>query len=241
MKKGELLYEGKAKKIYQIPGVEDRVWVEYKDSLTAFNAQKKGNFENKGQVNREISSLIFRYLQSKGISSHWVSDVNDHEMIVEKLKIIPLEVVVRNTLAGSTAKKMGIEEGRKLPRALVEFYFKDDNLADPFMSDDQILILQIASEEDLRSLKAAALKINQELVAMWGQAGLDLIDFKVEFGKNSKGQILLADEISPDCSRLWDLKTGEKMDKDRFRRDLGQVKESYQEVLKRLREVVHVK
>jgi phosphoribosylaminoimidazole-succinocarboxamide synthase len=239
MQKGELLYEGKAKKIFSILGRRDLVWVAYKNSLTAFNALKKGEFETKGKVNKEISSLIFAYLKTRNIPSHWVSDVSDTEMIVKKLSIIPLEVVVRNILAGSTAKKLGIEEGKVLKAPLVEFYFKDDALQDPFMSDDQILMMEIATPQELKTLKEAALKLNQELKQMWLKANLTLVDFKVEFGKTEAGEILLADEISPDCSRLWDLKTKEKMDKDRFRRDLGNVKETYEEVLKRLKEFLH--
>jgi phosphoribosylaminoimidazole-succinocarboxamide synthase len=238
MEKGPLLYEGKAKKIFSVLGREDLVWVSYKDSLTAFNALKKGDFENKGSINREISSLIFAHLKNKGIPSHFVADVSSTEMIVQKLAIIPLEVVVRNILAGSTAKKLGIEEGKKLKEPLVEFYYKDDSLQDPFLSDDQILMMEISTASELKSLKIAALALNTELKLMWEKAGLALVDFKVEFGKNTKGEICLADEISPDCSRLWDLKTGEKMDKDRFRRDLGQVKESYEEVLARLKGVL---
>jgi len=236
--KSELLYEGKAKRIYSIPGEPNKVRVEYKNSLTAFNALKKGEFEQKGEINREITSLIFQYLKKHGVASHWVSDLGPVEMIVQKVNIIPLEVVVRNILAGSTAKKLGIEEGKKLQKPLVEFYYKDDALADPFLSDDQALMLEVATEQELKELKAKALKINELMRDLFHRAGIELVDFKIEFGKDLKNEILLADEISPDCCRLWDLKTQEKLDKDRFRRDLGQIKESYQEVLKRLKEVV---
>ncbi len=237
--KAQLLYEGKAKKIFAIEGQADQVLVEYKNSLTAFNALKKGEFEKKGEINREISSLIFQYLKKNGVASHWISDEGSMSMIVQKLQIIPLEVVVRNVLAGSTAKKLGIEEGKKLRTPLVEFYFKDDALGDPFLSDDQAMMLEIATENDLQELKKNALEINRIMLSLWKKAGIELIDFKVEFGKNTKGKILLADEISPDCCRLWDLKTQEKLDKDRFRRDLGQIKESYEQVLNRLKEVIH--
>ncbi|MGZ5278987.1 MAG: phosphoribosylaminoimidazolesuccinocarboxamide synthase [Pseudobdellovibrionaceae bacterium] len=236
--KSELLYEGKAKKIYSIPGEPNKVRVEYKNSLTAFNALKKGEFEQKGEINREITSLIFQYLKKNGVASHWVSDLGPVEMIVQKVNIIPLEVVVRNILAGSTAKKLGIEEGKKLHKPLVEFYYKDDALADPFLSDDQALMLELATEQELKELKSKALRINELMKDLFRQAGIELVDFKIEFGKDLKNEILLADEISPDCCRLWDLKTHEKLDKDRFRRDLGQIKESYQEVLKRLKEVI---
>ena len=237
MTKGEMLYEGKAKKIFSIPGEPNKVRVEYKNSLTAFNALKKGEFEQKGEINREITSLIFQYLKKNGVASHWVSDLSPTEMIVQKVNIIPLEVVVRNILAGSTAKKLGIEEGKKLHKPGVEFYYKDDALGDPFLSDDQALMLELATEQELKELKSKALKINELMRDLFHQAGIELVDFKIEFGKDLKNEILLADEISPDCCRLWDLKTQEKLDKDRFRRDLGQIKESYQEVLKRLKEV----
>jgi phosphoribosylaminoimidazole-succinocarboxamide synthase len=237
--KSELLYEGKAKRIYSIPGEPNKVRVEYKNSLTAFNALKKGEFDQKGEINREITSLIFRYLKKNGVASHWVSDIGPVEMIVQKVNIIPLEVVVRNILAGSTAKKLGIEEGKKLQKPLVEFYFKNDSLGDPFLSDDQALMMEVATEQELKELKSKALKVNELMKDLFQQAGIELVDFKIEFGKDLKNEILLADEISPDCCRLWDLKTQEKLDKDRFRRDLGNIKESYQEVLKRLKEVTN--
>jgi phosphoribosylaminoimidazole-succinocarboxamide synthase len=235
--KGELLYEGKAKKIFSIPTKPHEVWVEFKNSLTAFNALKKGEFEGKGQINCEIATLIFQHLKKNGIPSHWVENPSPFEMIVEKVNIIPLEVVVRNILAGSTAKKLGIPEGKRLKKPLVEFYFKEDALGDPFLSDDQILMMEICSEQELKELKEKARAVNTVLRDLFKEAGIELVDFKIEFGKDLKGQILLADEISPDCCRLWDLKTQEKLDKDRFRRDLGQVKEKYEEVLKRLKEV----
>ena len=232
---GKLLYEGKAKKIYA--GEKPHILqVEFKNSLTAFNALKKGSFDNKGKVNRDIASLLFRQLQKAGVESHWISDKGEIEMIVHEVKIIPLEVVVRNTLAGSTAKKLGIEEGKVLAKPLVEFYYKDDQLADPFVSDDQALMMGFVNESDLAELKRLALKINENLKRIFSEIGIDLIDFKVEFGRDHQGRILLADEITPDCCRLWDKKTQEKLDKDRFRRDLGNVKESYEEVLKRLQE-----
>jgi phosphoribosylaminoimidazole-succinocarboxamide synthase len=237
--KSELLYEGKAKRIYSIPGEPNKVRVEYKNSLTAFNALKKGEFDQKGEINREITSLIFQYLKKNGVASHWVSDLGPVEMIVQKVNIIPLEVVVRNILAGSTAKKLGIEEGKKLHKPLVEFYFKNDALGDPFLSDDQALMMEVATEQELKELKSKALKVNELMKDLFHQAGIELVDFKIEFGKDLKNEILLADEISPDCCRLWDLKTQEKLDKDRFRRDLGNIKESYQEVLKRLKEVTN--
>lgn len=236
MSPSELLYEGKAKKIFRLPAEPDCVLMEFKDSLTAFNALKKGSFDRKGPINRDIASLIFAHLKSRGIDSHWVRDEGERGMVARKVEIIPLEVVIRNTLAGSTAKKFGIEEGRVLPKPLVEFYFKNDELQDPFISDDQIEILDIAKAADLKILKEKALRVNEALKELFGQTGIRLVDFKIEFGKDAKGEILLADEITPDCCRLWDEKTGEKLDKDRFRRDLGNIKESYEDVLKRLRQ-----
>lgn len=233
----DLLYEGKAKKVYSTEKPEVLL-LEFKDSLTAFNAQKKGSFEGKGVLNKEIASLIFEKLKKAGIDSHFISNPSPNEMEVVKVSIIPLEVVVRNILAGSTAKKMGIEEGRVLSRPLVEFYFKDDALGDPFISDDQALLFEIATESELKELKHKALKVNEVLQETFKKIGIKLVDFKIEFGKNSKGEVLLADEITPDCCRLWDEKTGEKLDKDRFRRDLGNVEESYRQVLVRLKEAL---
>lgn len=233
--KGELLYEGKAKKMFAVEGRPEEVWVEYKDSLTAFNALKKSSFSGKGAINARITSLLYQRLQKQGIKTHWLEDINEHEMVCEKVKVIPLEVVTRNRLAGSTAKKFGIEEGTALREPLVEFYYKDDALNDPFISDDQALMMKtVETREDLEFLKSEAKRINEILRAEFLRAGLELIDFKLEFGRTGAGKIILADEVSPDTCRLWDVKSGEKFDKDRFRRDLGRVEESYQEVLQRL-------
>ncbi len=237
MSPSDLLYEGKAKKIFRLPREPEHVLMEFKDSLTAFNALKKGSFDQKGPLNRDIASLIFSYLKDLGIDSHWVRDEGERGMVTKKVEIIPLEVVVRNVLAGSTAKKMGKEEGTPLPRPLVEFYFKDDVLQDPFLSDDQVEIFGIATAKEIAELKARALHINQGLVELFSAAGIRLVDFKIEFGKDAQGRILLADEITPDCCRLWDQVTNEKMDKDRFRRDLGSIKEKYEEVLSRLKKI----
>lgn len=233
----ELLYEGKAKKIFKVSDNPQHVLMEFKDSLTAFNALKKGSFDNKGPVNRDIASLIFAYLRRFGVESHWVRDEGPRSMVTQRLEIIPLEVVVRNVLAGSTAKKLGIEEGRVLPRPLVEFYYKNDALQDPFVSDDQIELMGIAAPADLVELKAQALRVNHALKELFAEAQIRLIDFKIEFGKDAQGKIMLADEITPDCCRLWDTQTNEKLDKDRFRRDLGEVKEKYEDVLNRLTKI----
>ena len=233
--RGKMIYEGKAKRLYEIEGRPEWVLQEFKDSLTAFNAQKKGEFNHKGQINRDITSLVFRFLKSKGIASHRVADTGATEMVTEKLHMLKVEVVVRNVLAGSTAKKFGIEEGTPLSQPLTEFYYKDDALGDPFISDEQALMLKIVPEQaELDILKALARKINSALLEFFSAVGLTMIDFKIEFGKNANGETVLADEITPDCCRLWDTATGEKLDKDRFRRDLGNVKESYEEVFARL-------
>jgi phosphoribosylaminoimidazole-succinocarboxamide synthase len=228
-----LLYEGKAKKVFKTPDPQV-LRIEFKDSLTAFNAQKKGSFAGKGALNRDIASFLFQNLNKQGIPSHWLSDLQANEMNVRSVQIIPLEVVVRNRLAGSTAKKLGLEEGTSIEQALVEFYYKKDELNDPFVSDDQVLMMKIAKPSEIQSLKQKALQVNQVLVPLFHKVGLELIDFKLEFGKANDGQILLADEITPDCCRLWEIGTGKKFDKDLFRRDLGGIEEAYAEVLRRL-------
>lgn len=235
--KGELVYEGKAKKIFNVIGFSDLVWMEFKDSLTAFNAQKKGSFPDKGLVNKKIACLIFEELEKHGVPHHLKEDINEYEVVCESLKIIPLEVVVRNILAGSTAQKFNIKDGTPLVKPLVEFFYKDDELGDPFINDEQALMMKaVADQSELDNLKVFALKINHILLQMFNEIGIQLVDFKLEFGKNKDGQILLGDEITPDSCRLWDKVTGEKLDKDRFRKDLGQVAESYHEVLRRLQQ-----
>ncbi|MCJ8277640.1 MAG: phosphoribosylaminoimidazolesuccinocarboxamide synthase [Bdellovibrionales bacterium] len=233
--KADLLYEGKAKKIFAINGEEDLIWQDFKDSFTAFNGEKKATMEGKGKINRQIASLIFQKLADQGIASHWVADMDAISMVTRKLEMIDLEVVVRNRLAGSTAKKFGIEEGADLKEPLVEFYYKKDELGDPFISDEQALMLNVVrSATDLDQLKKMALMVNRVIKDMFDQANISLVDFKLEFGYDKKGEIMLGDEISPDSCRLWDKDTQEKMDKDRFRRDLGNVLENYQEVLNRI-------
>ncbi len=233
--RGDKFYEGKAKILYSVVGDSNVVWVEYKDSLTAFNAQKVSNFAGKGELNAKITSSLYRQLGRQGIETHWLEDVDARNMICRRVKIIPLEVVVRNRLAGSTAKRLGFEEGHKIDSPLVEFYYKDDVLADPFISDDQALLLGAVKDQSaLVLLKKKALEVDRVLTEIFIRAGLELIDFKLEFGITSEGDMILADEISPDTCRLWDLKTGEKLDKDRFRRDLGGVAEAYQEVWNRI-------
>lgn len=234
-KKTDLLYEGKAKKVFAVQGHPDLLILEYKNSLTAFNAQKKGSFDDKGRINRTISDLIFQYLEKQGIATHRVEIMDDTHVVCKKLQMIMLEVVVRNRIAGSLAKKFGRPEGEKLPEPLVEFYYKSDELGDPFVSDDQALMLRtVQNRSELEELKKVGLQINHHLLQYFGKAKMDLIDFKIELGRDGNSALVLGDEISPDCCRLWDQATGEKMDKDRFRRDLGNVAESYNEVLARL-------
>lgn len=229
----ELLYEGKAKKLYRTDD-ENVVLVEYKDSATAFNGEKKANISGKGRLNNEITSLLFLKLHEKGIETHFIEQLSATEQLVKKVDIIPLEVVTRNIAAGSLAKRLGMEEGQQLSRPLVEFYYKDDALGDPLVNVDHILELKVASLEELEILKEKALKINEILVEFFGELGIRLIDFKLEFGKDHTGKIMLADEISPDTCRLWDEKTNEKLDKDVFRRDLGNLTEAYENILARL-------
>lgn len=233
--KGELLYEGKAKKIFSVKGESDLIWQDFKDSFTAFNGEKKETMEGKGKINRQIASIVFQKLANQGIPSHWVADDGEISMVTKKLTMIDLEVVVRNRLAGSTAKKFAIKEGTDLDEPLTEFYYKKDELNDPFISDDQAMMLKVVKQRsDLDQLKKIALMVNSVLVKLFSDANISLVDFKIEFGYDNQGEILLGDEISPDSCRLWDKDTQEKMDKDRFRRELGQVLENYQEVLNRI-------
>jgi len=229
-----LLYEGKAKKVFATsdPGV---VRVLYKDDATAFNGEKRGTIVGKGAINNQMSNLLFRYLEEHGVPTHFVEEVSERETLVRKVEIIPLEVVVRNLAAGSFSKRFGIEEGTVLERPLVEFYYKNDALGDPLVTDDHALILHLATEKDLAELRRLALAVNHLLVQRFREAGLILVDFKLEFGRLPSGELVLADEISPDTCRLWDERTREKLDKDRFRRDLGGVEEAYQEVWARLK------
>jgi phosphoribosylaminoimidazole-succinocarboxamide synthase len=237
-----LLYEGKAKQVFSVSGEPDLVRMEFKDSLTAFNAQKKGDFPAKGMINCQIATLIFQKLIRHGIESHFVRSEGDRAMIVKQLIMLPLEVVVRNRVAGSLAERLGIAEGKPVRAPIVEFYYKNDALADPLVTAEQVESLGLLphlsisqTHEVLLSLQAFAKKLNQALIKIWQQVGLELVDFKFEVGTDKDGRLLLADEITPDSCRLWDLKTQEKFDKDRFRRDLGGVAEAYHEVLRRLK------
>ncbi|OZI11010.1 phosphoribosylaminoimidazolesuccinocarboxamide synthase [Bacillaceae bacterium SAS-127] len=233
MEKGSMLYEGKAKRIYATKN-EDIVLIEYKDSATAFNGEKKAEISGKGRLNNEISSLIFLKLKELGIPSHFIEQLSEHEQLVKHVQIIPLEVVVRNKAAGSLAKRLGFEEGTPFAKPLVEFYYKKDELGDPLLTDDHIQLLQVATEAEVAVMKEQALKINEALIPLFAEMDIELIDFKVEFGKDQDGQIMLADEISPDTCRLWEKNTNRKLDKDVFRRDLGNLIEAYTEVFERL-------
>lgn len=226
------LYEGKAKQVFATEN-PDELLVYFKDDATAFNGEKKGTIVNKGVLNNKISSFFFEMLGQAGISHHFIKQVSDREMLVKKLTILPLEVVVRNIAAGSLAKRIGWEEGRKMPSPVVELYYKDDALGDPLINDSHIAAMGLATPEQVQNLKDSALKINEILTAYLKTKNIELIDFKLEFGTH-KGQVLLGDEISPDTCRLWDTVTSQKLDKDRFRRDLGNVEDAYKEVLKRL-------
>lgn len=232
---GDLIYEGKAKKIFSINNRTDLLWQEFKNSLTAFNGVKKGDFDVKGQLNRDISAAVFRYLKNHGIRSHYVETLDSNVMITQKLKMIPLEVVVRNKAAGSLQKKFDLPEGGDVNPPLVEFYFKKDELNDPFMSDDQVLMLRLLNQEQIAKVKNVALEINKFLKKFFDGIQIDLIDFKMEFGFNEQNEFILGDEISPDSCRLWDKNSKEKLDKDRFRFDLGDVKTGYNEIFTRIK------
>ncbi len=233
MQKLEQLYEGKAKKVFKTDDPKLYI-VSYKDDATAFNGEKKGTIASKGIVNNTMSAIIFEMLESKGIPTHLVKLLNDRETLVKAVKIVPLEVIVRNVAAGSFSKRYGVEEGRPLSKPCLEFSYKNDDLGDPLINDDHIVALNLATEEDLAIIRDYALRINEALKEFFLEIGLKLIDYKIEFGI-CDGKIILADEISPDTCRLWDVKTNKKMDKDRFRRDLGDVEETYQEVLDRVK------
>jgi len=234
MNKKELLYEGKAKRLFTTDD-PNLLIAEFKDDLTAFNGEKHAQEAGKGALNNKISTELFKLLENAGIPTHFVDRPDDNHMLVKKVDIILIEVVVRNIATGSLSKRLGIEDGTQLPFTLVEFYYKRDDLGDPIINDEHCLILDLVkSEADLEELKRLGREINTILKAFFAKKGLNLVDFKVEFGYDSEGKILLADEISPDSCRFWDMETNEKLDKDRFRQGLGNVKVAYEEVLKRI-------
>ena len=230
--KKEQLYEGKAKKVFATND-PDMVIVDYKDDATAFNGEKKGTISGKGVINNKMTNYMFKMLEKEGIPTHLVEEISDRETIVKKVSIVPLEVIVRNVAAGSFSKRMGVEEGKALLTPILEFSYKNDDLGDPFINDYYALALGLATKEEIAKITDYALRINQFMVNFFKKLNIDLIDFKIEFGR-FHDDIILADEISPDTCRFWDSTTHEKLDKDRFRRDMGGVEEAYQEIMKRL-------
>ncbi|UOE94478.1 MULTISPECIES: phosphoribosylaminoimidazolesuccinocarboxamide synthase [Bacillaceae] len=233
MEKKELLYEGKAKRIYATED-EQVLWVQYKDEATAFNGEKKDTIEGKARLNNEITSIIFQTLTKMGIANHFVERLSPTEQLVKKVTIVPLEVVVRNIIAGSLSKRLGMEEGTQLDQPIVEFYYKDDDLGDPIVTEDHIQILNIATPQQLEEMRQMGLEVNKALQQLFANINVRLVDFKLEFGVTEEGVLLLADEISPDTCRLWDKDTNQKFDKDVYRRNLGNLQDGYQEILNRL-------
>ena len=233
MQKLEQIYEGKAKKVYKTDDPELYI-VDYKDDATAFNGLKKGTIAGKGIINNQMSNRLMQMIEQKGVPTHFVRELSERETLVKKVSIVPLEVIVRNIAAGSFSKRYGVEEGMVFEEPVIEFSYKNDALGDPLLNTGHALALKVATRAEIDTIKSYALKVNSILKAFWAECGVTLVDFKLEFGKTTDGSIILADEISPDTCRLWDSATGEKLDKDRFRRDLGGVEEAYAEIMKRL-------
>ena len=233
MEKREQLYEGKAKKLFATDDPE-KVVVSYKDDATAFNGEKKGTIAGKGVINNKMTNHLMQRLEQAGVPTHYVEQLSDTDTVVKKVSIVPLEVIIRNISAGSFAKRYGVEEGIVFDAPTVEFSYKNDDLGDPLLNDTHALALKLATKEEIQQIKDYAFRVNELLKGFMKEIGIDLVDFKLEFGRLSDGTIVLADEISPDTCRLWDEKTHEKLDKDRFRRDLGGVEDAYQEVMRRL-------
>ena len=233
MEKREELYEGKAKKVYRTDE-PDKLIVSYKDDATAFNGLKKGTILGKGAINNRVTNHLMQKLEARGIPTHFVKQLSDTDTVVKKVTIVPLEVIIRNISAGSFAKRYGVEEGIVFDRPTIEFSYKNDDLGDPLINSYHALALKLATEEEIETIKKYAFAVNDCLKEFMKEIGIDLVDFKLEFGKTDDGTLVLADEISPDTCRLWDSKTHEKLDKDRFRRDLGGVEDAYQEILRRL-------
>ena len=233
MQKLEQIYEGKAKKVYKTDDPELYI-VDYKDDATAFNGLKKGTIMGKGVINNRMSNRLMGMIEREGVPTHFVKELSGRETLVKKVSIVPLEVIVRNIAAGSFSQRYGVEEGRVFDEPVIEFSYKNDALGDPLLNTSHALALKVATREEIDTIKTYALRVNRILKAFWAECGVTLVDFKVEFGKTSDGSVILADEISPDTCRLWDTATGEKLDKDRFRRDLGGVEEAYAEIMKRL-------
>ena len=234
VKKFEMLYEGKAKQIFRTEN-ENEVIVHYKDDATAFNGEKKAQIDNKGILNNAITSMIFEMLNREGIKTHFIEKLNERDQLCKKVSIVPLEVIVRNVAAGSMAKRLGLEEGYKLKTTVFELSYKDDELGDPLINDYHAVGIGATTFEELNKIYEMTDKINNLLKEFFKKQNIDLIDFKIEFGRDENGEVILADEISPDTCRFWDSKTGEKLDKDRFRRDMGNVEEAYIEILNRIK------
>ncbi len=233
MEKREQLYEGKAKKVFATEN-PDCVIVSYKDDATAFNGLKKGTITGKGAINNRVTNYLMQLLEKEGVPTHFVEELSDRETVVKKVSIVPLEVIVRNISAGSFAKRYGVEEGIVFDAPTIEFSYKNDDLGDPLLNTSHALALKLATPAEIDAIKAMSFKINDVLKAFFKNVGVDLVDFKLEFGKTNDGKLVLADEISPDTCRFWDSKTHEKLDKDRFRRDLGNVEDAYAEMMKRI-------
>lgn len=233
MEMREMLYEGKAKKVFATEDPELLI-VSYKDDATAFNGKKKGTISGKGAINNRVTNFMMQRLEEQGVPTHFVEELNDRETVVKKVEIVPLEVIIRNISAGSFAKRYGVEEGIPFENPTIEFSYKNDDLDDPLINEYHIQALKLATLEEVDTIKKMAFKVNDVMKAFFAQRNVDLVDFKLEFGKTSDGTIVLADEISPDTCRFWDSETHEKLDKDRFRRDLGNVEDAYDEMLKRI-------
>ncbi|MDD3306620.1 MAG: phosphoribosylaminoimidazolesuccinocarboxamide synthase [Acetobacterium sp.] len=233
MEKLEQLYEGKAKKVFKTDNPNEFI-IEYKDDATAFNGEVKGSIGGKGIINNKMTGVIFTMLEEKGIPTHFVKILSENEQLVKAVTIFPLEVIIRNTAAGSICKRLGLEEGLKLKSPIFEFCYKNDDFGDPVINDYHAIAMELATAEEIAVIREMTFKINEILKSYFLEKGINLVDFKIEFGKTNDGQIVLADEISPDTCRFWDLETNEKLDKDRFRRNLGNIEEAYQEMLKRV-------
>jgi len=233
MEKLEQLYEGKAKKVFKTDNPNEFI-IEYKDDATAFNGEVKGSIGGKGVINNKMTGVIFTMLEEKGIPTHFVKILSENEQLVKAVTIFPLEVIIRNTAAGSICKRLGLEEGLKLDSPIFEFCYKNDDFGDPVINDYHAIAMKLATAEEIEVIRDMTFKINEILKAYFLERGINLVDFKIEFGKTNDGQIVLADEISPDTCRFWDVETNEKLDKDRFRRNLGHIEEAYEEMLKRV-------
>ena len=236
MKQLEMLYEGKAKQVFRTDDPE-RIIIRYKDSATAFNNIKKATIENKGVLNNAISSIIFQELEKAGVKTHYIETLNDRDQLCRKVSIIPLEVIVRNVIAGSMAHRLGIEEGTQPANTIFDICYKRDELGDPLINDHHAVALGVVTYQELERIYGMAARINGVLKSLFARMNITLVDFKIEFGRTSDGEIVLADEVSADTCRLWDMTTGERLDKDRFRRDLGRVREAYEEILARLKKI----